>query len=109
MEGVIAAIGKTQDQYVALTKLEDFQRKGTDVAPILFNTCPTARFSEIVEEIKESYTEELKIKKCTAENVAHCEQREEINFCSIAWIHQNSVTPSTKSKLESFFIETDNC
>ena len=44
-EAVVTGMGKIQDQYIALARLEDFQRKGTDVPTILFNSIPTPEFS----------------------------------------------------------------
>lgn len=38
-------MGKIRDQLTALAKLEDFQKKGTDVQTILFNSLPTSDFS----------------------------------------------------------------
>ena len=63
----------------------------------------------IVEEIKNAYTEELKIKRCIAENVAHCSTREEINFYGVGWSYQTSITAIIKRKFESLLIETDRC
>jgi len=108
LEAVVAGMGKIRDQLTALAKLEDFQKKGTDVQTILFNSLPTSDFSKIVEEIKNAYTEELKIKKCIAENVAHSLTRDEINFHGIAWSYQTSITSVIKCKLESLLIETDH-
>jgi len=109
LEAVVTGMGKIQDQYIALARLEDFQRKGTDVPTILFNSIPTPEFSRIVEEIKNAYTEELKIKRCIAENVAHCSTREEINFYGVGWSYQTSITAIIKRKFESLLIETDQC
>lgn len=44
-EAVVTGMGKIEDQFIALTKLEDFQKKGTDLTSILFNSLPTSEFS----------------------------------------------------------------
>jgi len=62
----------------------------------------------MVEQIKIAYSEELEIKKCIAENVAHCVTRDEMNFHGISWSHQTSITTTIKRKLESLVIETDH-
>lgn len=108
LEAVVTGMGKIEDQFIALTKLEDFQKKGTDLTSILFNSLPTSEFSKMVEQIKIAYSEELEIKKCIAENVAHCVTRDEMNFHGISWSHQTSITTTIKRKLESLVIETDH-
>ena len=60
----------------------------------------------VVTAIKNAYAEELKVKKCIAEKVAHSPDRETINFHKIAWVYQIHLTPSIKMKLESLLVET---
>ena len=60
----------------------------------------------VVSSIKEAYTEELQVKKCIAENVAHCQDRQMLDFHKISWVHQVCVTSAIKLQLESLLVET---
>ena len=59
-----------------------------------------------MSSISSAYTEETKIKKCIAENIAHCDHRETINLHKIAWVHEVCLLPAIKLQLESLLKET---
>jgi hypothetical protein len=61
---------------------------------------------DVVGDIKEAYSKELSVKKCIAENVAHCTDRESVNLHKIAWVHQAYIPSSIKLQFESLLAET---
>lgn len=127
-------MGKIKDQYVAIAKLEEFQQQKmsspskTDFPSTLFLTWPTSKFGRfyntpfclgilyqlslfwisvaVVTSIKDAYAEEFKIKKCIAENVAHSDTRQMLDFHKISWVHQVCLTANVKLELESLLVET---
>ncbi len=60
----------------------------------------------VVTSVREAFAEELQLKKSIAENVAHCQERQMLDFHKIAWVHQVCVTPDIKLQLESLLVET---
>jgi hypothetical protein len=46
------------------------------------------------------------MKKCIAENVAHCQKKQMLDLHKIAWVHQVYVTPDVKLHLEALLVET---
>lgn len=61
---------------------------------------------KVATTINDAFHEEFKIKKCIAENIAHCEDRQMLDFHKIAWVHQACLTPDVKLQLESLLVET---
>ncbi|XP_045034005.1 cyclin-dependent kinase 2-interacting protein [Daphnia magna] len=102
---------KIQDQYKALEKLGELHKKigsniTSDFTPLMFLTWPNSKFVLVVTAIKDAFNEELQLKKCIAENVAHCQQKQMLDLHKIAWVHQVYVTSATKLQLESLLVET---
>lgn len=122
---------KIQDQYKALEKLGELHKKigsniTSDFTPLMFLTWPNSKFGNkrfsthygdeqgnnfyrlvlVVTAIKDAFNEELQLKKCIAENVAHCQQKQMLDLHKIAWVHQVYVTSATKLQLESLLVET---
>lgn len=112
MEMLPKQMDKIRDQYVALEKLEEFhqQKVGStsknNSISALFLTWPTTKFVTVVTSVREAFAEELQLKKSIAENVAHCQERQMLDFHKIAWVHQVCVTPDIKLQLESLLVET---
>lgn len=50
--------------------------------------------------------EEFQLKKSIAENIAHCEKKQLLDFYNISWIHQVYVSHAVKLQLESLLVET---
>jgi len=61
---------------------------------------------QVVDEIREAYDKELRLKRCVAENVAHCNDRETINLHKIAWVYQIYLPASVRFNVESLLAET---
>ncbi len=123
---------KIRDQYVALEKLGELQQKMASSTSdsstfVLFLTWSTSKFGNhysfstyitmlifccyecivaVVTLIKDAFAKELQVKKCIAENVAHCQQKQMLDLHKIAWVHQVYVTPDFKLQLESLLVET---
>ncbi|XP_057377259.1 cyclin-dependent kinase 2-interacting protein-like [Daphnia carinata] len=102
---------KIQDQYTALEKLGELQKKigsniTRDSTPLMFLTWPNSKFVVVVTAIKDAFDKELQLKKCIAENVAHCQQKQMLDLHKIAWVHQVYVTSTTKLQLEALLVET---
>jgi len=121
-------MGKIRDQYTAVGKLEGYQQPSTEegqLPHLMFLTWPALRFGnnlnfnnrikhskmyrfteKVVTDIKNAYEDELKVKKCIGENVAHCTDRETLNFHKISWVYQVNLSPTIKLQLESLLAET---
>jgi len=99
---------RIKDQMVAVAKLDQYQQQRANVSdPLpLFITWPADRFGQVVDEIREAYDKELRLKRCVAENVAHCNDRETINLHKIAWVYQIYLPASVRFNVESLLAET---
>ncbi|XP_046440900.1 cyclin-dependent kinase 2-interacting protein-like [Daphnia pulex] len=111
MEMLPKQLEKIRDQYVALEKLGELQQKmGSSTSDsstfVLFLTWSTSKFVAVVTLIKDAFAKELQVKKCIAENVAHCQQKQMLDLHKISWVHQVYVTPDVKLQLESLLVET---
>ncbi|XP_068085846.1 cyclin-dependent kinase 2-interacting protein [Anabrus simplex] len=92
-------------QLEAVVKLEKLQNICSPAAP-MFITWPTQKFGEVLARISEAYRQELEVKRCVKENIAHCTSKESAVLHASAWVHQPYITTDVDLAVESLIVET---
>ncbi|KAK7863286.1 hypothetical protein R5R35_005330 [Gryllus longicercus] len=103
MKEVSSTLKLIHKQVEAIVKLEKL--KGTDRTP-MFISWPAEKFGEVLLDVSEAYEEELKVKLCVQQNVAHTRCKATLMLHAAAWAHQPYITPRMDLAMESLLQET---
>ncbi|ESO83523.1 hypothetical protein LOTGIDRAFT_204781, partial [Lottia gigantea] len=105
MKKAVMKIKKIIIMINGIIDLSDYQH-GESHSEIFFKTWTLHDFVECISELHGMYQEELKLKKCLIENVAHASNRKMLMFYSASWIHQPYITSKAELLLDSLLLET---